>query len=135
MRPAKDIRHINIVELDAVIKALNLATKWPAKRFVLHTDLRTVYGWLQRSLNNIRCLRTGGLQEVVVRRRVQIISDIVTTVGLQLDVRWVATADNIADTLTRIPGAWIQHQSSSADIVASAVTSTPALTLEEVLKN
>ena len=37
LRAAKDARHINIVELDAVIKGLNLATKWPVKRVTIHT--------------------------------------------------------------------------------------------------
>ena len=48
LRPAKDVRHINIAELDAVIKALNLVTKWPAKRVVLRTDSRTVYAEIEK---------------------------------------------------------------------------------------
>ena len=73
------------------------------KSVMLRTDSQTVYGWLQQLLNNIRRLCTGDLQEVLVRQRVQIISNIVVTVGLQLKLRWVAPAENITDTLTRIP--------------------------------
>ena len=61
LRPKQDTRHINVVELESVVKALNLATKWPFKRIVLHTDSKTVFGWLRNSVDNISRLKIKAL--------------------------------------------------------------------------
>ena len=129
LRQEKDSRHINIAELDAVIKGLTLASKWPVKRIVLHTDSKTVHGWLQQALNNIRRLKVGGLQEVLVRRRVQIIVDIVDTCGLKVKLKWVASADNLADVLTRVPTEWLAKQAPSVNVAASVV---PSVSLHDI---
>ena len=85
-----------------------------------------MYGWLQQSLSNVRRLKVGGLQEVLVRRRVQIIEDIVATTGLQVNLIWEATSDNLADELTRVPSSWLasRAQDELSAIAASVVGST-----------
>ena len=139
LRPKKDTRHINVVELESVVKALNLATKWPFKHVVLHTDSKTVHGWLQKSVGNISRLRVGGLNEVLVRRRVQIVEDIINTCGLQLDVKWVASPDNLADALTRVPSPWLEDvkkcpssDDAAAEVAAAVAPAVPCLSQEEV---
>ena len=133
LRRDKDSQHINIAELDAAIKGLTLATKWPVRRIVLCTDSKIVCGWLSQSLNNIRRLKVGGLQEVLVRRRIQIIEDIVDTCRLDIEVKWVATADNLADELTRVPSEWLPSRVSSVEVAASAVSEVPSLPMEDIL--
>ena len=132
LRPKKGTRHINVVELESVVKALNLATKWPFKRIVLHTDSETVFGWLRNSVDNISRLKIKGLSEVLVQRRVQIVEDIVNTCGLDVDIKWVPTADNLADGLTRVPTAWLSSQASPAKVAASVTAAAPSLALEDI---
>ena len=50
LRPADDKRHINVAELDAVIKGLTLAVSWGLKDITLLTDSQTVFG-----LGLVRC--------------------------------------------------------------------------------
>eukprot|EP00117_Sycon_ciliatum_P045923 scpid44614/ scgid2187/ len=109
LRPSDDKRHINIAELDAVIKSLNLALCWPVKNVVLHTDSRTVHGWLTQLLNNIRRVKVSGLHATLVQRRLQIIDDLITVSGITVDVEWVRSEDNISDQLTRVMT--VMHQS------------------------
>ena len=71
LRPADDKRHINVAELDAVIKGLTLAVSWGLKDITLLTDSQTVFGWLGSLLNNTQRVKVSGLHEVVVKRRLQ----------------------------------------------------------------
>ena len=52
-----DVRHINVAELEASIKALSLATKWKLRCFVLKIDSVTVIGWLNKVINNVSRVR------------------------------------------------------------------------------
>lgn len=65
--PGDDKRHINIAELDTVIKVLHLALRWPAKKLVLHIDSKTVHGWLRQALSDICRVGVGGLHELLVK--------------------------------------------------------------------
>ena len=38
LRPTNNAWHINLAELDAVVKGINLALQWQAKRLHLRTD-------------------------------------------------------------------------------------------------
>ena len=53
LRKKNDGTHINVVELDAALKGINLALKWQLKRMTLVTDSATVHGWLQSVLTGI----------------------------------------------------------------------------------
>ena len=63
-----------MAELDAIIKGLTLAVSWDLKELVLITDSQTVFGWLIALLNYTQRVKVSGLHEVVVKRRLQIIS-------------------------------------------------------------
>ena len=43
LRTAEDVTHINLSELEAAIKGINLACKWGLKCFTLFTDSATVH--------------------------------------------------------------------------------------------
>ena len=109
LRPYDDKRHINIVELEAAIRGLTLAVDWQVKRVRLMTDSKTVTSWLREVIGNVRRTRTKGLHEVLVQRGLQIVADLVDTTGLVVSVEWVLTAENRADSLTRVPVAWVKH--------------------------
>ena len=42
LRAKNDKRHINVAELDAVIKALDLIVDWSVRRVCIKTDSKTV---------------------------------------------------------------------------------------------
>ena len=50
LRLKNDAQHINLLELDATLKGLNLALQWQAKVMHLHTDSLCVYHWLSNTL-------------------------------------------------------------------------------------
>jgi len=50
LRPTNDAQHINLAELDATLKGLNLALQWHAEVVHLHTDSLCVYHWLTDTL-------------------------------------------------------------------------------------
>ena len=107
LRPSDDKRHINIAELDAVIKGLNLASHWGLQRLVVKTDSKTAHSWLVSMLQDVERVKVGGLYELLVRRRVQIIQEIVEVAGMEVIVAWVPSAENRADELTRVPATWL----------------------------
>ena len=130
LRKPNDRRHINIAELDAAIQGLALASKWNVQNPVLHTDSKTVYGWLTSLLDNLKRVKVSGLQQVLVERRLQIIEDLVATSDMIVKVVWVPSKQNLADQLTRVPERymryWKQQQQretdASADSVATVAT-------------
>ena len=46
LRKADDGTHINLAELNAMIKGVNLAMKWGAGVIIIFTDSTAVYSWL-----------------------------------------------------------------------------------------
>ena len=127
LRPADDKRHINVAELDAVIKGLTLAVSWGLKDITLLTDSQTVFGWLGSLLNNTQRVKVSGLHEVVVKRRLQVISDTIDASDLSVDVEWVSTRANVADKLTRVPDKYLalwkaQSRDDRGPTVAAAAT-------------
>ena len=123
-----DRRHINIAELEAAVQGITLAANWEIKKFKLMTDCKTVAGWLSQLLNNTRRVRTSGLHELLVRRRLNIIDDMVETLGLTVEVVWIPSNENRADQLTRVPKDWLSLARSlpveSPDEVIAAASST-----------
>ena len=95
--------HINLAELDAVIKGLNLAIAWKMKKVTLLTDSRTVYHWIQDTLSRKARVKTKASSEMLIRRRLGTLRTIVEEYNLTLNVKFVPSTENKADTLTRVP--------------------------------
>ena len=51
LQPTNDDWHINLTDLDAVVKGINLALQWQGKRLHLCTDLLYVYHWVSSTLS------------------------------------------------------------------------------------
>ncbi|XP_065190928.1 uncharacterized protein LOC135821857 [Sycon ciliatum] len=138
LRDADEKKHINIAELEAVIRGLSTAVEWNASNIRLVTDSKTVYGWVKSCLNNERRVKVSGLNEVLVRRRLNIIDDIVATAKLSVTIEWVPSQQNKADKLTRVPDLFIRcwKKSAKPDVVA-AVSAPPkivsAIVLQDIL--
>ena len=80
------------------------------------TDSKSAASWLNDVVTNSYRVRTKGLQEVVVQRRLHIVSGIVIVAGLSVTVVWVPSAKNRANILTRG-----QAQLKESSIAASLV--------------
>uniref|UniRef100_A0A5S6QYK9 RNase H type-1 domain-containing protein n=1 Tax=Trichuris muris TaxID=70415 RepID=A0A5S6QYK9_TRIMR len=106
LRP-DDAGHINMAELDSVIKELNLALSWQFKDLQLMTDSLTVYRWIDDALSGRARLKTKAASEMLIQRRVAIVLALVEEYDLNLTVTLVKSADNKADALTRVPRRWL----------------------------
>eukprot|EP00117_Sycon_ciliatum_P016048 scpid17635/ scgid15645/ Gag-Pol polyprotein; Matrix protein p10; p20; Capsid protein p25; Nucleocapsid protein p14; Protease p15; Reverse transcriptase/ribonuclease H p90; Integrase p46 len=122
LRQHDDKRHINVAELDAAIKGLNLAINWQFKQVRLVTDSKTVAAWIDTIANNVRRVRTSGLYDVLVQRRLQIIADLMVTTETRVEVDWIPSEQNPADALTRVPATWVKLYRASKNPPSNGVT-------------
>jgi len=100
--------HINMAELDAAIRGLNLAIAWGAREVDLRTDSAAVHRWISDALSGRARLRTRAAGEMLIRRRVGIIRQLVEELELSMTVALVRSEKNPADALTRVPKAWVR---------------------------
>ncbi|KFD56667.1 LOW QUALITY PROTEIN: hypothetical protein M513_02343 [Trichuris suis] len=122
LRP-DDAYHINMAELDAVIKGLNLALSWQMKKIELMTDSVTVHRWISDGLSGRTRLRTKAASEMLIRRRVGIVLSLVKECDLDLSITLVRSAFNKADALTRVPRRWCKFdRTPTAACAATANT-------------
>ena len=125
IRPTNDTPHINLAELDATVKGLNLALQWQARIVHLHTDSVCVYHCLTDALTGRARVRTKAASKILVRRRLTILQQLIREYGLHIDVTFVASEQNLADELTRMPRKWlelIRHRSDSSPLMCAALT-------------
>ena len=83
LRSADDRWHINVALLELAIKALGLAAAWQAHKVSLMADSKTAAGWLQCIAGNTRRVKVGGLHEVLVKRQLQVVKDLILTTGIR----------------------------------------------------
>ena len=110
-----DAAHINMAELDAVVKGLNLALAWGFKKIILYTDSATVHRWIADGLSGKVRLRTKAASEMLIRRRVELVTSLVRECGLELSVVLVSSEKNKADALTRVPQRWLRSLAEGSD--------------------
>lgn len=122
MRPKDDPKHINCAELDAVIRGLNMALRWGRRDILIMTDSSTVYGWLQAIIKKTHNVKTRSLSEIVIRRRLDILKDILSDEMMKIDVKWVRSTENKADKLTRIPSKWLLRRGKQNEESVETVT-------------
>ncbi len=107
LRKQDDPTHINLAELEAVLRGLNLALAWDIAQLEIITDSATVHSWVTSLLNGDRPLRVKGLGEALVRRRLSLIGDIVKEYAVVASISLVQSQCNKADALTRVPRTWL----------------------------
>ena len=110
LRKECDGSHINLAELEAVVKGISLATQWNFSDLEVITDSATVYGWLRSLLAGDKPVRTKGLGEALVKRRLSLVADLVAEFALKVEVRFVRSESNKADKLTRVPRLWLEKE-------------------------
>ena len=122
LRPKSDKRHINVAELDAVLRGLSAVVDHRVANVRVMTDSKTVHGWLKSLLGNIQRVKVNGLYRALVERRLQLIDDLVEVYKLKISVEWVPSQKNLADRLTRVPASWLKMPESP--VVAAATQSS-----------
>ena len=106
LRSEDSSSHINMAELDAVIKGVNAALAWKLKKLHVRTDSLAVYHWISNALSGKVRLKTKASSEMLIRRRVDTIKALVDGYGLILDIELVRSECNRADALTRVAQKW-----------------------------
>jgi len=125
LRKNADCMHINVAELEAVARGMNLAITWGFKVFTLAIDSLTVVNWMSNVIDKRSRVRTKGAAEMLVKRRLVVIGETIAEYGLDVSVRFVPSAENKADRLTRVPKRWLEHRElngSPSEVAAVIVT-------------
>lgn len=106
LRP-EDGMHINLAELDALLKGINMALVWNMKVIHIKTDSSTVFHWISDALSGKSRLKTKAPSEMLIRRRVSTFTSLVEEYSLRVSISLVPSASNKADALTRVPQSWL----------------------------
>ena len=123
LRKKGDVLHINVAELEAVSRGINLALAWDCKEIEVLTDSKTVVAWLQSIITEDKRIKTKGAAEMLVRRRIQVLKEVIAEYHLKMSVGFVTSAENRADSLTRVKQSWLKlHQGGEERIVAALST-------------
>ena len=75
------------------------------------TDSVTVHGWLKSMLTEIHRVRSNGLSEMLIKRRLSLLQDLIKEYNINITLKWVPSSKNKADVLTRVPKTWINELS------------------------
>ena len=106
LRPTNDAAHINLAELNAVMKGVNLALQCKVRKLRIHTDSLCVYHWIWDTPAGKARARTKAASEMLIRRRLETIRKLVTEYNLSVDAVLVTSNCNLADSLIRVPQRW-----------------------------
>ena len=122
--------HINMAELDAAVRGINLAIAWGMRRVDLKTDSSTVHRWISDALSGRARLKTKAHGEMIIRRRIDMVKQLVEEFGIALSVTLVPTAHNRADRLTRVPAEWVRGDDT--DVCEPAVAAAAVGSVADV---
>ncbi|XP_067944958.1 uncharacterized protein [Watersipora subatra] len=123
LRKIDDSMHINVAELEAVLKGLNLAIKWGVKQATIVTDSLSVYNWVNSIITESHRPKVSGFSEMIVKRRLGVIAQLVEEYGITLQMSLVKSADNRSDVLTRVNKKWLKPLVSCVGAAAKEVSS------------
>ena len=127
LRKATDASHINVSELDAVLKGVNLALKWQLCKFEIMTDSATVCSWVRSVITGDSRIKTKGSAEMLIRRRLSDLRDLISQFGLSVKVSLVKSAQNRADVLTRVKKSWLEAVKQCGEVACAAAVDVAGL--------
>ncbi|XP_067930525.1 uncharacterized protein [Watersipora subatra] len=119
LRKEDDGAHINVAELEAALKGINLALKWKMTNVQVITDSATVYRWINSVIEDTKRPKVTGLSELIIRRRLGIIGQLIDESGLTLMIKLVPSGENKLDVLTRVPKKWLQVVACSGVVLSN----------------
>ena len=115
LQPVHADKHINLAELDAVLRGINLALHWKANVIHLRTDSACVHRWISDTLSGKARVRTKAASEMLIRQRLSTLHELVAEYGLTIDVAHVKSHPNRADPLTRVPQRFLDELRKEAE--------------------
>ncbi|XP_067927933.1 uncharacterized protein [Watersipora subatra] len=119
LRREDDGAHINVAELEAALKGINLALAWKMTNVQVITGSATVYGWKNSVIEDTKRPKVTGLSELIIRRRLGIIGQLIDEYGLTLMITLVPSGENKSDVLTRVPKKWLQVVACSGVVLSN----------------
>ena len=126
------INHINVAELEAALKGVNLAIKWGLTNIQIITDSATVHGWVRLVLSEEKRVKTKGAAEILIQRKLGVLRDLIDELGLTVTIKCVASQANKADVLTRVKKSWLESERNYSDDAAQVCCMAGTMTLREV---
>ncbi|XP_043247110.1 uncharacterized protein LOC122394343 [Amphibalanus amphitrite] len=120
LRKTTDYNHINIAELDAAVRGVNLSLKWGLQSVEVITDSVTVKRWLSSALEGNCRIKVAGMSELLVRRRLGLFKELVDSYSLLVTIQLVESKKNRADILTRVSKRWLGGEKDK-DVCAANV--------------
>ena len=133
LRKKTDLLHINVAELEAVGRGINLAIAWGFKTMTVATDSRTVLSWMDSTVEERTRVRTKGAAEMLIKRRLEVIKKTITEYGLAVSVRFVSTTENRADELSRVAKKWLGHRECGDEVVPVSAALITGESLEDAI--
>ena len=89
LRPVHADKYINLAEIDAVLRGINLALHWKASVIYLWTDSACVHWWISDTLTGKARVRTKAASEMLIRRRLSTLQELAVEYRLTIDVALV----------------------------------------------
>lgn len=102
LRKKTDANHINVAELEAVMKGMNLPLQWELKNTEVKTDSATVLAWVESVIMKESRIWTKGAAEMLIKSRLGILEDIIKEFHLQVRASLVSEEANKANVLIRV---------------------------------
>ena len=102
LRLMNDAVHINLAELDTVLKGINLALQWGVKILHVRTHFLCMYHWVLDTLSGKARVQTKAASKMLIRR-LSTIKKVAAEYELCMDVTLVTLNCNVADGLTWVP--------------------------------
>ena len=107
-----------------MVRGVNLALKWGLREIEVVTDSVTVCGWVRLMLSEEKRIKTKGVAEILVKRRIGVLKELIDDLQLALTITLVPSERNKADVLTRVKKSWLSagKDGEEDDICAGAVS-------------
>ena len=122
LRPENDSRRINLAELDATLKGVNLALQWQARVLHIVTDSACVHRWITDAWSGKARLTTKASSEMLIRRRLATLVETIREYDLTVNAAFVQSCQNRADRLTRVPRRWLDLPKEEEPALANCTT-------------
>ena len=119
LRKEKDPMHINIAELEAILKGVNMALQWGFKSMIICTDSASVFSWLKSIIDKDRPVRVSGLSSILVKRRLELLKSLFEELDVKVTARHITTSKNHSDALTRVPQKWLSQNVAAVSMSSS----------------
>ncbi|XP_047144675.1 uncharacterized protein LOC124818174 [Hydra vulgaris] len=94
--------HINMAELDAVMRGMSMALTWKLKKVTIFTDSVTVFQRVSDALTGKSRLKSKAMGKMLIRKRLSVLQKRFKEYGINVNVKLVPSKDNLANALTRV---------------------------------